>query len=288
MKRTILTGILALAAAVAVLMAQQGQPAPAGQTAPPAQPGQSAQPAPAAPAGPRAKSQEELTALKALVAAQNTNDSDAVIKAAEDLLAKFADTQFKEMALTLEATAYNMKSDPTNEQVAWGRVMEVNPQSIQGNLKLGGLIAKQTKDKDLDRDDQLAKAEKYLNTAIDTLKTAQKTNPQASDQVWEQVKKQSDAEAHYGLGMVALTRAMVNKDADPKKYDKPIGEFQIAAGEDPEQTAYQARLAAVLLSAGRNSESIALCDKILALPNLNPAIKTYVTNLRAAAAPPAK
>src|ERR1039457_1661882 len=255
MKRTILTGILALAAAVAVLMAQQGQPAPAGQTAPAAQPGQSAQPAPAAPAGPRAKSQEELTALKALVAAQNTNDSDAVIKAAEDLLAKFADTQFKEMALTLEATAYNMKSDPTNEQVAWGRVMEVNPQSIQGNLKLGGLIAKQTKDKDLDRDDQLAKAEKYLNTAIDTLKTAQKTNPQA---------------------------------ADPKKYDKPIGEFQIAAGDDPEQTAYQARLAAVLLSAGRNSESIALCDKILALPNLNPAIKTYVTNLRAAAAPPAK
>src|ERR1039458_1398256 len=74
MKRTILTGILALAPAVAGAMAQQGQPAPAGQTAPAAQPGQSAQPAPAAPAGPRAKSQEELTALKALVAAQRSEE----------------------------------------------------------------------------------------------------------------------------------------------------------------------------------------------------------------------
>ena len=292
MKRTILTGILALAASVAVVMAQQGQPAPAGQAAPAVQPGQAAQPAPAAPAGPQAKSPEELAARNALIAAMNKNDGDAVIKAAEDLLAKFADTQFKEMALTLEATAYSMKSDTVNEQLAWGRVLEVNPKSIDANLKLGGLIAKQTRDKDLDRDDQLAKAEKYLNAAIDNLKVAQKPNPQLPDQVWEQVKKQNDAEAHEGLGMVALTRAVANKDADPKKYDKAIGEMQIAATEDPEQTAYEARLASVLQSAGRNSESIALCDKILAVPDLNPAIKTFATNLRAAAekaaAPPAK
>ena len=281
MKRTILTGILALVAGVAVLMAQQGQPAPAGQAPPAAQPGQAAPPAPAAPAGPRPKSPEEAAALQALGAAQKAGDGDAIVKAAEDLLTRFADTQFKEQALTLEGLAYEMKSDPTNEQVAWGRVMEVNPKSIIANLKLGGLIAKQTKDKDLDRDDQLAKAEKCLNTAIDGLKTA------PSAQV-----APLDAEAHNGLAMVALTRATANKDTDPRKYDKAIAEMQIAASEDPEQAAYQARLAAMLQSAGKNAESIALCDKILALPDLNPAIKSFTTTVRAAAAkaaaPPAK
>ena len=59
MKRTILTGILALAASVAVLMAQQGQPAPAGQAAPAVQPGQAAQPAPPPPLAADAAAQPE-------------------------------------------------------------------------------------------------------------------------------------------------------------------------------------------------------------------------------------
>jgi hypothetical protein len=56
--------------------------------------------------------------------------------------------------------------------------------------------------------------------------------------------------------------------------------------------AYQAKLASVLFSANKNAESLALCDKILAAPTLNPAIKAYTTNLRnaiqKAAATPAK
>jgi tetratricopeptide (TPR) repeat protein len=276
MKRTILTGILALAAIAGILMAQQAPSAPAGQ-APAA-----AQPAPAKPAGPHPKSPEELTALQALMAAQQKSDPDGIIKAGDDVLTKFADTDYKEMVLTLEAMAYEMKGDAVNEQVAWGRVMEVDPASIPANLKLGGLIAKQTTDKDLDRDDQLAKAEKCLNAAIAGIK-AQQANPQTTPQAQAQLKL-SDAEAHEDLGLVALTRATANKDADPKKYDKAITEMQAAANGDPDQAAYQARLAAVLESAGKSAEALALCDKILAMPNLNPAIQSFTTSVRNAAA----
>ncbi len=275
MKRTILTGILALAAGVPVLMAQArpaGQPAPAAQAAP------AGQAAPAAPSGPHVKSPEEMTALRALVAAQNQGNADAIVKAAEDFVTQFADTEFKEMALSLEAAAYQMKNDAANAQVAWGRVVAVNPKSLQGNLKMGGIIAAQTRDKDLDRDDNLALAEKYLKTAMEILKTAPKPNPQITDPDWEVAKKQMDAEAHNGLGLVALTRASANKDPDPKKYTAAVDEFQIAASEDPDLLTYSARLAAAYQNAGRSADAIAICDKLLANPQLNPAIKDFITN----------
>jgi hypothetical protein len=47
----------------------------------------------------------------------------------------------------------------------------------------------------------------------------------------------------------------------------------------------------MLHEAGKNADSLALCDKILALPDLNPTIKTFTTTLRtevAKAAPAAK
>jgi hypothetical protein len=295
MKRTILTGILALAAGLGMLlMAQQpyapAQAAPAGkaaQTGQAAPAGQAA--APATKAGPHPKSAAEQAALLALVNAQRAGDADGMIKAAEDLLTKFADTDYKETALTLEAMAYDMKHDATNEQVAWGRVMEVNPQNIAANLKLGGILAMQTGAKDLDRDEQLAKAEKYLNAAIAGIKT-QEANPAMTPQNLAQMKV-NESEAHHGLAFVADKRANANTAADPKKFDPAIAEMQIAVADDPDQVAYQAQLAGMLHEAGKDADSLALCDKILAVPDLNPTIKTFTTTLRAQvakAAPAAK
>jgi tetratricopeptide (TPR) repeat protein len=178
--------------------------------------------------------------------------------------------------------------------VAWGRVLEVNPKNIAANLKMGGLIAKQTSDKALDRDDQLAQAEKYANTALDGLKT-QEAVPGLPAQSVAQLKI-NEGEAHMNLAFVWRTRAMANKAADPAKYDKAITEMQTAVADDPAQTAYQAQLATILHQAGKNAEAIALCDKILALPELNPQIKTFTESLKreaggqvpAAAAPAAK
>jgi hypothetical protein len=92
MKRMILTGLLALGAGVAALMAQQAA-------------------APAAPAakGPAPKSKGEMEALQALFTAQQVQNWDGVIKGADDLLTKYTDTDYKEIATCLEAAAYQQK-----------------------------------------------------------------------------------------------------------------------------------------------------------------------------------
>jgi tetratricopeptide (TPR) repeat protein len=258
MKRMILTGTLALATGLTSLLAQQ--PAQQGQAAPAAQP-----------KGPAPKSKGEMDAVMALQQAQG--NPDATIKAAEDLLTKYADTDFKELALLLEATAYQQKGDYTKAQIVGDRCLEVNPKNFQMTLMMGEILAQHTRENDLDKEEKLTKAEKYLNGTIDNLKTAQKPNPQLSDAQWEEGKKYITAEAHNGLGLVGLAR---------KKYDVAATEFKAAIDLDP-QPAYQVRLASAYQSAGKNTEAIAICDKLLTDPQLHPAIKQVAQSVKAAA-----
>src|SRR5262245_16399706 len=98
MKRIILAGALVLATGLRGLMGQQ---AGAG---------------PGAAKGPAPKSEAGQTAVVALVQAQQAGP-DAMIKAAEELLTKFADTDFKEIALLFEAQAYKAKNDNPKAQI---------------------------------------------------------------------------------------------------------------------------------------------------------------------------
>jgi len=264
MKRMILTGILALATGFSCLMAQQGQQAP------PAKQGQPA----GQPKGPAPKSPAEAQALNELFTAANAqNNPDAIIKAAEDLTTKFADTDFKEVALMLESQAYKQKGDADKAQIYGERVLEVNPKNFQTTLMLGEILATHTRENDLDKEEKLSKAEKYLNGTIENLKTAGKPNPQIPDAQWEEAKKQLTAEAHNDLGLVALDR---------KKYDVAITEFKTAVEGDPQAT-FSVRLASAYQLAGKNAEAIEICDKLLADPQLDPRIKTVATQVKAAA-----
>jgi tetratricopeptide (TPR) repeat protein len=263
MKRIILTGILAMAAGIACLAAQ-------------AQSGK-------APAQPQAKSPEELKAVQAMF---QTQDSDAIIKAAEDLLTKYADTQFKEAALVMESEAYRAKIPPDNikAQIYAERALEVNPANLQSNMTIAEIIIQTTPAQALNKDEQIAKAQKHLVTAQDTLKNTTKPNPQMSDLDWADFRKETSASLHNDLGMLASLR---------KDWPAALTEFSAAIAE-ADQPAYQARLAATLQQAGKNAEAIALCDKILAAPQLNAMIKNFVASVKnnatraaAAAAAPA-
>src|ERR1700756_1214949 len=97
MKRMILTGVVAMTAGLSGLMAQ-----------------------------PKPKSNGER---KAIVAIQSATDPDAIIKASEELLTNYADSDFKEYALTMEAKAYQMKHDDDNAQVYADRVLQINPKA---------------------------------------------------------------------------------------------------------------------------------------------------------------
>src|ERR1700730_4919170 len=236
MKRTILAFILSLAAGASGLMAQDKPPAP--------------------------KSQKELDAVKAMFTAVQASP-DQTIAAAESLITGFADSDFKELALYFEARAYQQKNDMVKAQVYAERVLEINPKNYQTTLMLGEVLAQTTRENDLDKEEKLTRAEKYLATTNESLKTAAKPNPQMADKDWDDARQQMTAEAHSALGLIALTR---------KKYDVAVAEFKTASDLDP-QPAFLVRQASALQSAGKNDDAIAICDKLLTDAQLHPQIR---------------
>ena len=140
MKRTILAGALALVSGVTGLMAQQKQPQP--------------------------KSQKEVEALQAMFGAQ---DPDARIKAAEELLTKFADTEFKSVAMYLLAASYEQKNDFPKMTVWAEKTLEADPKNFATMMMLASGIVKNAKEHDLDLEEKLGRAEKYTKSAVEIL-----------------------------------------------------------------------------------------------------------------------
>jgi len=223
------------------------------------------------PAGPQLKSAAESQAVNELIKAQG--NPDATIQASEKLLANFPASAFKESALLAEAEAYRSKSNPDKAQLYAERALAANPRSFQATLLLGELLAVNTRDVDIDKEYKLLKAEQLLMGTIDNLKTAAKPSAQLSEQQWEDSRKWITAEAHNDLGMVALLR---------KRYDVAISEFKIAAAGDP-QPAYLVRLASAYQMSGKNGEAVAICDRLLADPQLHPQIKAVAVSIKNAA-----
>src|SRR5882724_4393582 len=148
MKRTILAGALAFVWSVTGLLAQQKPPQP--------------------------KSPKEVEALQAMFGAQ---DPDGRIKAANEVLTKFADTEFKAIAMYLTAASYEQKNDFEKMAVWAEKTLEVDPKNYGAMLMLAGGLAKHSAENDLDLEEKLTRSEKYAKSAIEVLNAAEKPNP---------------------------------------------------------------------------------------------------------------
>jgi len=251
MKRSIRTAAIMAAIGVTALMGQQGKK------------------------GPAPKSQNELKAVQAVFSASQQNNPDGVITAAEELLSKFKDTEFKDTVLMMEAQSYQQKGDKDKETIYAERALAANPNNFQAALMLADVTVQGTREHDLDRDEKLAKAEKYANQAITSVTAAEKPNPQLSDQQWADFKKDTIAQAHDALGMSAIDR---------KDYDKAISELKMAAeGAAHPEPAYQVRLASAYQSAGKNDEAIALAEKVMNDSQAPQQIRSVAQSVRASA-----
>ncbi len=217
------------------------------------------------------KSKAEAEAYNALIKAAQSGDNDATIKAADDLVTKFSDTDFKATALILEAQAYHTKGDDDRAEVYAEQCLAADPKSYQAPLLIGETIVTHTRENDLDKDEKLAKAEKDLNLSIDNTKAAAKPNPNLPDAQWEEAKKFTIAEAQADLGKLYMLR---------KKYADAIAPLQAAVEGDPQQFVYYVWLASSQQQAGKNDDAIATCDKLLALPNLTPQFRQAATGVK--------
>src|ERR1700730_4802543 len=198
---------------------------------------------------PQPKSQKELDAIKAMFEAP---DPDTRIKAADFLMTKFADTEFKPLAMFVTADAYERKGDFEKMTVWCEKTLEVDPKSYTCMLMLANGIAKRARENDLDLNEKLDRSDKYAKDALEALKDAPKPNPQVTDDQWASVKKDYVSQAHESFGAAAALR---------KKYDVAIAEYkQAVEGAGTPDPATMVRLGQVYNQAGKPDEAIATLD----------------------------
>jgi tetratricopeptide (TPR) repeat protein len=152
------------------------------------------------------KSKGEADAMIALMAAARSGDNDATIKAADDLLSKYADTAYKATALNMESSAYHGKGDDDHAQVYAEQAVNADPEDYQAPLLIGGTLVQHSGENDFNNEEKLAKAEKYLNLAIENAKAAAKPVPQMPDSQWEEFRTSLIAKAHADLGRLSTLR----------------------------------------------------------------------------------
>jgi tetratricopeptide (TPR) repeat protein len=219
--------------------------------------------------GQKPKSPKETEAVMAVMKATTPDDK---IAAAENLLAKYKDTEFKSYALQQAAQAAQAKGDSVAALQYGNRAIEADAHNFQALLLVSGLLAQGTREFDLDKDEKLGRSTKLANDAIAAVNAAAKPNPALTDDQWAGIKKDMISQAHDTLGMVA----MVNK-----KYDVAITEFKtsIDGAATPDLTT-SVRLAAAYTNTGKFAESTALLDKVTAEPGASEPVKKAAQNER--------
>jgi tetratricopeptide (TPR) repeat protein len=251
MKKRTFAVMAALAGAAALLVAQA-------QKEPPS-------------AAPQPKSAKEGDAIKKIV---NAKTPDEKIAAVENLITNFADTTFKSVALYEAAEAADQKQDYA-KAVSYGQLsIDADPKggdAMNAMLLVAGELAQHTQKYDLDREDKLGKAEKYVNQALEMLPViAKPAGSKISDADFAAFKKDKTSEAHRDLGLIATART---------KWDVAAAEFKLAVdGASTPDSVMMARLGNAYNETSKFADAKAILQKVLDMPNLNPSVKAFATS----------
>jgi tetratricopeptide (TPR) repeat protein len=204
--------------------------------------------------GPGPKSQAEAQAVNAVIQAQ-AGSPDDMIKAADELVSKYADTSYKSFALELEAEAYQKKNDNTKAIIYGEQALQADPKNYDASNLLANITAATTRDTDLDKEEKLTRAEKYAHESLDTLQSGGRPPLYANltEEQWAKTKAAGVSLAWQALGTVALVR---------KKTDDAIADFQkgIEANPDP---VLMIRAGRALLAAKKPDDAIVYFEKVM-------------------------
>lgn len=224
------------------------------------------------PVQPKLKGKKEQAAVMALFQAYQAQDFDATIKAADDLLTKFTESDFRATACMMTAEAYRRKGDEEQSLVFAEKTLEYDPKYFTAQIAIATSLASRTKEFDLDKEEKLGRAEKLAKGALELIPTAPKPNAQLTDEQWAASKKDFEAQAHEALGLAALVR---------KNYEVCASEFktsvELSATGDP---AGMIREASCLVSLKKYDEALVIVDKAIAAPNASPQVKGIAVNMK--------
>ena len=222
---------------------------------------------------PQPKSQKEVDALQAV---SKATTPDEQLKAIDNVLLNFADTEYKVPLLQMAVNVASQKGDYAATTTYSERLLAADPKNIFALSTMAREIPNHTREFDLDKDEKLAKAEKYAKETLEDAPAAPKPNPQITDEQWEKAKKEFVVEAHADLGKIDELR---------KQNDAAINEFKTAQDMSPEPSAViTANLGDAYLKAGKYDDAIAAFDKAAAMPDANAQVKAFIAAKKAEAA----
>ena len=208
------------------------------------------------------KSQKEADALQAVMAAKNPDDQ---VKAIENVLTNFADTEYKVMLLQLAMQIEGQKGDLAQITFYAERLLEADPKNAFAFVTLAGETARHTRENDLDKEEQLTKVDKWAKAGIEAAKNMAKPRPDLTDEQFEGVKKDLQSQAYVAMGMAATLR---------KKNDDAVSNYKQAAAvaATPDSTIW-VRLGQAYMDSGKFDDAAAAFDKALSDPTAPDQVK---------------
>ncbi len=208
----------------------------------------------------------------ALVAVQVASTPDARIAAIENVLTNFADTEFKVALLQMAVTAEQQKNDYAQIVFYCERLLKADPKNAFALVTLASETARHTRENDLDKDEQLAKVDKWAKDAIEAAKVMPKLRADVTDSDWEVFKKDMEAQGYEALGMADVVR---------KNYDGAATNYKqaLAVGSTP-NPATMVRLAQVYMNTGKLDNAVFTLDKAINSPNVPDQVKSIAQTMK--------
>jgi len=209
------------------------------------------------------KSPKEVAAIQAVQAAKTPDEQ---IKAIENVLTNFADTEFKNVLLQMAMQVEEQKGDFAQTVFYAERLLDSDPKNVFALNVLASETARHTREFDLDKEEKLAKVDKWAKAALDAAPVAPKPRADIPDAHWDGAKKDMQAQAYEAMGMAASLR---------KKYDESVTDYKqaiaVGATQDP---ATWLRLGQAYLDANKLDEASDAFDKALTASNATPQVKS--------------
>ncbi len=212
---------------------------------------------------------------QAILAVQVASTPDAKIQAVENVLTNFADTEFKVTLLQIAMQAELQKDDYAQVVFYGERLLMADPKNVFGLINLASETARHTRENDLNRDESLAKVDKWAKDGIEAAKVMAKIRPDVPDADWEGFKKDMEAQGFVALGMSDVLKK--NLDAAANDFRQSI---EIGATPNPGTLV---RLAQVYLSGGKVDNAIYTLDKAINTPNVSGQVKSVAESMKAQA-----
>jgi tetratricopeptide (TPR) repeat protein len=215
------------------------------------------------------KSQKEQ---QAILAVQLAKTPDERVAAIEKVLTDFADTEFKVALLQVAVQAEQQKNDYAQTVFYADRLLKADPKNTFALVTLAAETARHTRENDLDKDEQLAKVDKWAKDAVEAAKVMPKIRPDVSDADWDGFKKDMEAQAYEAMGMADVVRK--NYDGAATDYKKSL-----TTGSTP-NPATMVRLAQVYMATGKLDDANFTLDKAINSENAPPQVKSVAQNMK--------